>query len=306
MGTPAFAVPVLVAVLDAGHDVVAVYAQPDRPSGRGKRSVPSPVKRFAEEAGLRVLQPPSLRPRGVQEELASRAPDVVVVAGYGLFLPSAVLDSPPMGCLNVHPSLLPKYRGPSPVASAILNGDPVTGVTIMKIDEGMDTGPTVARRETAVSPQENALDLTQRLFETGAGLLVELLPRWAGGEVQAEPQDGSEATVTRKLAKEDGQIDWNLGASQIVRQVLAYHPWPGSYTHWSGRRLKIVEASTTSMEEEAQSHGAVLSLPGAEMGIATGDGVLLVHRLQLEGRLAVSGQEFVRGYPDVLGSVLGP
>ena len=306
MGTPAFAVPVLAALLDAGHDVVAVYTKADKPTGRGKRSVASPVKRFAEEAGLRVLQPPSLRPHGVQDELASRAPDVVVVAGYGLFLPSAVLDSPPMGCLNVHPSLLPKYRGPSPVASAILNGDRVTGVTIMKIDEGMDTGPIVARREIVVGHQENALDLAERLFEMGADLLVEVLPRWVSGEIQAEPQDGSEATITRKLAKEDGHIDWRLGADEIARQVLAYHPWPGSYTEWSGRRLKIVEASTGSTEEAVPPPGTVLSLPGAELGIATGDGALLVRRLQLEGRRTVSGQEFVRGHPDFVGSVLGP
>lgn len=306
MGTPRFALPVLSALLDAAHEVVGVYAQPDRSAGRGKRSASSPVKGFARERGLAVFQPASLRPRREQEELDSLSPDVIVVAAYGLFLPSGTLALPPLGCLNVHPSLLPRHRGPSPVASALLEGDSVTGVTIIRLDQGMDTGPIVAQQETAIGPNENALELTDRLFEMGASLLVEVLPEWAEGRIQARPQDDSKATSTRLLSKEDGEIDWGLGAARIARQVLAYHPWPGSFTRWRSKLLKVIESSAVEATATTSSPpGLVLSLRNGGLGIATGEGVLEVRRLQLEGRKAVGASEFARGYPDFVGSRVG-
>ena len=307
MGTPAFAVPVLSALLDAGHEVVGVYTQPDRPTGRGKRVVPTEVKKFALEQGLPVFQPASLRRDApARQLLAALSPDLIVVAAYGLFLPADTLELPRLGCLNVHPSLLPKYRGPSPVASAILSGDAVTGVTIMQIDEGMDSGPIVAQRETPIGPDETTQDLTTRLFEIGSALLVEVLPRWERGELQARPQDHSRATVTSRLSKEDGAIDWSRSAERIAREVRAYHPWPGSSTRWMGRMLKIVEASPLSSEAEAPtSPGRVVPLPNGGVGIGTGEGVLEVRRLQLEGRRAHSAREFVAGHRDLVGSTVG-
>ena len=307
MGTPELAVPVLSALLDAGNDIVSVYTRPDKRTGRGKRLALTPVKRYAQGRGLPVCQPASLRPPQVQGELASYSPDVIAVAAYGLFLPPATLQMPRLGCLNVHPSLLPRYRGPSPVASAILSGDSVTGATIMKIDEGMDAGPILARRETTIGPQEDAEELTMRLFQLGASLLVEVLPAWAQGQIQACPQDDSQATTTRRLSKEDGEIDWGLDAAHIARRVRAYHPWPGSFTRWGGKLLKVVEAAAVGPPDTATSSppGQVVSLSDGGLGIATGEGVLAVRRLQMEGRRAVEAGEFLRGYPAFVGSALG-
>ena len=306
MGTPEIAVPVLEALLDAGHEVLGIYTRPDRPAGRGRRRTASPVKEHALERGLPVFQPASLRTDAAQRELAALSPDVIVVAAYGLFLPSAVLSLPPHGCLNVHPSLLPRYRGPSPVAAAILGGDAATGVTLIRLDEGMDSGPIVARRETSIGPDENAEELTSRLFRLGADVLVEVLPDWAAGRVQAVPQDESLATTTRLLSREDGEIDWDLGADRIARQVRAYQPWPGAYTRWQGKLLKIIEASVSDAARTAPARpGEVVSLPAGGLGIVASEGVLEVRRIQMEGRRAVDASEFVRGYADFVGSVVG-
>ena len=303
MGTPEFAVPVLAALVDSGYDVAGAYTRPDKPAGRGRRVAPPPVKLYADHNGMPVFQPSSLKPARVNEELASLSPEVIVVAAYGRFLPRSVLELPPLGCLNVHPSLLPKHRGPSPVASAVLNGDPVTGVTIMKIDEGTDSGPIIARQETAVGPREDAEELTKRLFQMGAGLLVEVLPAWGRGEIRAEPQDESQATTTRLLSREDGRIDWQVGAAHIARQVLAYAPWPGSFTYWGGKLLKVLEAD--AVDSPCPLPGQVTSLPDGGLGIGAGEGVLVVHRLQLAGKRAMDAREFVQGHGGFVGSFLG-
>jgi methionyl-tRNA formyltransferase len=306
MGTPAFAIPVLAALLGAGHDVAGVFTRPDRPAGRGKRPTAPAVKAYGEDQGLPVFQPASLRPTRALDSLASLSPDLIVVAAYGLYLPAGMLELPPLGALNIHPSLLPKYRGPSPVASAILEGASVTGVTIMKIDEDMDSGAVVASRETPIGPDENAEELTARLFHEGASLLVEVLPRWAQGQIQAQPQDDSQATVTKRLSKEDGEIDWQLDANAIERQVRAYQPWPGSFTRWSGRLLKIVEAVAVEREiEEESGPGLVVVLPSGTVAIACGEGALEVSQLQLEGRKPVGALDFVQGHTDFVGSTLG-
>ena len=302
MGTPDFAVPVLSRLVDAGHDIAAVYSQPDRPSGRGRKLVPTPTKRFAEERGLEVRQPKSLRPEDECAALGSLSPDVIVVAAYGLFLPSDALEIPPLGCLNIHPSLLPRYRGPSPVVSAILNGDVETGVTIMKLDEGMDSGPILAQERVSIDEEETTPVLTRRLFDLGAGLLVDTLPRWSSGEVQASPQDESRATFTSLVKKEDGEIDWTDDAARIARMVRAYQPWPGTFTHWDGKQLKILEA--TSMAGDAPP-GRVVRLDDGGIGIGTGDGLLAVSRFQIEGRRPSDAQDFVRGYPNFVGAELG-
>ena len=307
MGTPAFAVPVASRLLDAGHEVVGVYAQPDRPTGRRRSVVPGPVKRFAMERGLSVFQPSSLRrDEMARQELASLSPDLIVVAAYGLFLPIETLDMPRLGALNIHPSLLPLYRGPSPVAAAILSGDPLTGVTVMQLEERMDSGPIVSQRETRIGADESAEELTARLFQMGADLLVDVLPRWERGEIHAQPQDESRASVTSKLSKGDGEIDWSQPAVRIARQLRAYHPWPGSFTHWRGKLLKIMDASALeSAAETPVLSGQVTSLSPGRVGVGTGGGILEVRRLQLEGRDITSSRDFVLGYPDLFGSSLG-
>ena len=301
MGTPDFAVPVLSRLIDAGHDIAAVYSQPDRPSGRGRTLLPTPTKRLAGERGIEVRQPKSLRLEDERAALASLSLDVIVVAAYGLFLPPDALEIPPLGCLNIHPSLLPRYRGPSPIVTAILNGDAETGVTIMKLDEGMDSGPILAQEQVSIDEEETALVLTRRMFDLGADLLVDTLPRWSSGKIQATPQDESRATFSTLVKKEDGEIDWTDDAERIAKMVRAYDPWPGTFTHWDGKLLKIL--NSTSMAGDAPP-GQVVGLDGGGIGIGTGHGLLAVGRLQIEGRRPSDAQDFVRGYPDFVGTEL--
>ena len=244
MGTPAFAVPALRALVERGHVVVGVYTQPDRRAGRGRKLRASPIKIFSEECGLPVFQPRSLRQdtESARSELAELAPDAVIVAAYGLFLPEKVLRLPRLGCLNIHPSLLPKHRGPSPVATAILDGDEATGVTIMLLDEGIDTGPILAQQETRIAADETAEGLTNRLFELGSNLLIDSLDRWEQGQIVPKPQNDDDASFTRRLEREDGRIDWNQSADSLARRVRAFTPWPGTFTTWRGRTLKVLRA----------------------------------------------------------------
>lgn len=306
MGTPGFAVPVLDALLDDGHDVVGVFTQPDRKAGRGRLLVPSPVKSRALELDLRVFQPTSLsRDSAARARMAELEPKVIVVAAYGLLLPSETLELPQVGCLNIHPSLLPRHRGPSPVPSTILAGDRDTGVTLILLDKGMDTGPIVAQRSTPIGDWETAGALTDRLFRMGAGLLLEELPCWVSGEVRPQPQSESQATVTRLLKREDGEIDWSRPVLDIWRQVRAMQPWPGTFTTWQGRLLKIIEATPTdSVKAPADLPGSVSVTDGISIGIAAGDGLLKIERLQIEGRRSVAADEFLMGYPDFPGSHL--
>jgi methionyl-tRNA formyltransferase len=304
MGTPDFATPVLAALVDAGHDVVGVYTRPDRRAGRGRRLTASPVKKHALKHGQRVFQPGSLR-KGQEalEALRVLAPDVLVVAAYGLFLPGEMLDLPRLGCLNIHPSLLPRHRGPSPVATAILEGDAMTGATVIRLDNQMDHGPIVVQRETAIGQDETAGALTARLFRIGGELLLETLPGWDLGDLVPVAQDESLATVTRQLTKQDGEIDWGCSAEYIARQVRAYNPWPGTFTHWRNRRLAIVEADTAPQLVASGPAGLVTPLPEG-IGVATGKGVVLLRAVQLEGRKPVAVTEFLRGHSDFAGSNL--
>ena len=306
MGTPDFAVPVLSALVDAGHDLVAVYTQPDRPLGRGRRTRPTPVKAYALERGLDVFQPESLRKDDLaRRRLSDLALDVIVVAAYGLYLPADVLEAPRLGCLNVHPSLLPKYRGPSPVAAAILAGDEVTGATVMEVTERVDSGPVVARRRLRIRAGETAGELTGRLFRLGACLMVAVLPQWAAGEIEASPQDDTQATMTRLLTREDGAIDWTAPAERIARQVRAYDPWPGSFTRWDGRRLKILEATASRADPGGVATGTVVAGLDGVPGVVTGEGVLRLGKLQMEGRRALDAPAFARGQAGFVGARLG-
>ena len=304
MGTPNFAVPGLAALSDAGCEIVGVYTQPDRRAGRGRQITEPPVKQAATERGLSVFQPASLRrDEDARREIESLEPDLIVVAAYGLFLPAETLAVPPLGALNIHPSMLPKHRGPSPVATAILEGDTATGVTVMQLDEGMDTGPIVAQMETEIGDEETAEELTSRLFDMGAELLADTIPLWRAGEISSKPQRESEATITRLLQREDGAIVWAGSADYIARQVRAYYPWPGTFTHWNGRQLKIHEASIVALNA-TRAPGTVVEIPEG-VAVVAGEGALLLLRVQMEGRQATGITDFVRGYREFVGSRLG-
>ena len=307
MGSPAYSIPALEALLAASADVAGVYSQPDKPAGRGRAPQAPALKTFAREQGIDVFQPASLRKEPVQRELASLEPEMIVVAAYGKILPPEVLEIPKHGCVNIHPSLLPRHRGPSPVATAILQGDHVTGATIMILDEGMDTGPILTSRSVPIGPEDTTDSLTPALFQLGGELLVEVLPRWIEGTVVAEPQDASQATITKKLQKADGEVRWELSAGELERMLRAYTPWPGLFTRWKGKLLKVLEAVPVEVAEPRWEGepGAVVGIDGeAGVGIATGSGVLRLERMQLEGKRPATPAEFVRGYPDFPGARL--
>ena len=304
MGTPDFAVPGLEVLMDTGCKVVAVYTQPDRPKGRSKAPAPSPVKVRAMELGLDVFQPESLREPAAAAEMAALAPDVVLVAAYGKFLSAEVLSIPAHGCLNIHPSLLPLYRGPSPVATAIIDGRTETGVSLMLLDRGMDTGPIISAEAVPIGPRETAEALTVRLFELGVRMLRDRLPDWMEGRIEAVPQAESGATTTRLLKREDGNADWNAAAVDLDRKLRAFTPWPGLYTQWRGKTLKIISARAVDLAVRGLP-GAVTSLEGdVPLGVVTGNGTLALETLQLEGRRPQSGREFLAGYPEFPGSRL--
>ncbi len=303
MGTPDFARPVLEELI-APYQIVAVVTQPDRPAGRGRKTTIPPVKAVALAHDLPVLQPVTLRQPQVVAQLAALAPQVIVVAAYGQILPRQVLTIPPQGCLNVHASLLPRHRGAAPVAAAILAGDEVTGVTIMLMEEGLDTGPILAQAECHIAPQDTTESLSGELALLGAALLSETLPGWLRGEIKPQPQDESQATHSPLISKQDGLLDWTQPALKLWRQVRAYHPWPGAYTYCRGKRLKILRASPLPDWAGQEKPGAVLSLPEG-LAVAAAEGALLLEEVQLAGKRCMAGPAFACGQKDLIGSCLG-
>ncbi len=311
MGSSRDSIPVLAALLAAGVQVAGVYCQPDKPAGRGRAPRAPAIKTFAQERGIDVYQPASLRQEAVRREMESLQPEVAVVAAYGKILPRDVLDVPKHGCVNIHPSLLPRHRGPSPVSTAILRGDRVTGATVMLMDEGMDTGPVLASREATIGEGDTTAGLTEALFRLGGELLVEVLPSWVDGKVTPRPQDDFQATSTRKLEKADGEARWDLAAGELHRMLRAYTPWPGLFTRWRGKLLKILEAAPVRTraapagEPGPGEPGDVVATDASGgVGVVTGCGLLGLERLQLEGKRPSAAAEFMRGYPDFVGSRL--
>ncbi len=302
MGTPHFAVPTLQA-LDEHHQVVGVVTQPDRRAGRGRKLVHSPVKGEAIGRRCPVFQPPTLRTPEAVERLKAWQPELVVVAAFGQILPGAVLALPPHGCLNVHASLLPRYRGAAPVPAAILDGEPVTGVTIMCMDEGLDTGPILAQAELPIAPDDTTASLTEKLAALGAQLLVESLPGWLGGDLVARSQNDELATYCRPLTKKDGLLDWTRQAGYLDRQVRACTPWPGAYTSWQGQRLKVLRTHPYPQEVRSGQVGQVTAM-GHGFGVVTGQGLLELLEVQLAGKRRTSASEFVRGQRDLVGGFL--
>jgi methionyl-tRNA formyltransferase len=302
-GTPDFSVPALDALHAAGLPIAAVYTQPDRPAGRGRALTASPVKRRALELGLTVEQPGSLKDPSAVARLIAHAPELMVVVAYGLILPQAVLDVPRLGCLNIHASLLPRWRGAAPIQRAILAGDTLTGVTIMKMDAGLDTGPMLLTRPLEIGADETAGHLHDRLAAVGAEAIVTAIDEWLEGHIAPVPQPAVGATYAAKIRKDEAAIDWAQPAGAIARQVRAFNPWPVAETRWAGQQLRIWEARAHDAAPQA-TPGEVVEAAGGRLAVATGDGALMVGRLQLAGRGVLTAAEFLNANK-LLGARLG-
>jgi methionyl-tRNA formyltransferase len=304
MGSPEYAIPSLLA-LHARHQVVLVVTQPDRRQGRGRKLSAPPAKEKALELGLPVWQPTTLRSEEAVARLRQAGADLFVTAAIGLLLPRQVLAIPSHGTLNLHASLLPRWRGAAPVALAILTGDAETGVTLMQTDPGLDTGPIVAQVRCPIHADDTADSLTERLAQVGADLLVETLPRWLAGQIVPRPQSQQGVTYAERLTKADGRIDWSSPADHIERMLRAYTPWPGAYTDYQGQMLRLLRASVLPEWKGAAHPGTVLALPEDRIAVASGQGALVLHELQLAGKKAMPIEVFVRGQHDLIGSLLG-
>ncbi|MDW7991638.1 MAG: methionyl-tRNA formyltransferase [Anaerolineae bacterium] len=302
MGSPTFAVPALEALVRA-YPVVGVITQPDRPAGRGSHLRPPAVKVAAERLGLPVFQPERISTPAALDQLQSWKPDLIVVAAFGQILPPAVLNLPPYGCLNLHASLLPRWRGAAPIAAAILAGDSVTGVTVMVMDEGVDTGPILAQREELIRPDDTTGSLTERLSQLAADLLMETLPLYLSGTLQPKPQPEEGVTYCRPLKKEDGHLDWTRPAKELERRVRAVQPWPGAYTFWEGRLLKVLRAASLSESRQEEPPGRVVPF-GNGAAVVTGEGLLHLLEVQLAGKNPLPIDAFLRGQRRFIGSIL--
>ncbi len=296
MGTPDFAVPILRAVAGAGHEVIGAVTQPDRPKGRGKAVLMTPVKEMALSLGIPVYQPERVKEEGFAETLRKLSPDVIVVAAFGQILPRGILEIPRLGCVNVHSSLLPKYRGAAPIQWAIINGESRTGVTTMMMDTGLDTGDILEQKEIPIEPDETGGSLHDKLSALGAGLIVTTLEKLGNHTAVRTPQDGDKACYAGMLSKEMGDIDWTMDARRIERLIRGLSPWPGTYTGYNGRMLKILKASVASFPAEGEC-GEVVYADPKSLYVRTGDGILSVEEVQPEGKKRMSIDAFLRGYP---------
>lgn len=292
-GTPAFAVPALAALLDAGHEIVGVWTQPDRPAGRGLKYTPSPVKQLALEHALPVHQPVSLRDEEAIAALRACAADVMVVAAYGLLLPPAVLQLFPYGAINIHASLLPRWRGAAPIHRALLAGDEETGISIMQMDAGLDTGPVLWREAIPILPTDTTGSLHDRLATLGAQTLLQALEGVAAGTLEAIPQPSEGVTYAAKIDKAEAQVDWRLPAAQIDRQIRAFNPFPGAATHLNGQPLKLWQAMLTVGQGEP---GTVLAIDAHSITVACGEAALALQTVQRAGGRRVSAGDYARGH----------
>jgi methionyl-tRNA formyltransferase len=295
LGTPEFALPTLDAILLSRHTVVRVVTQPDRPRGRGQRMTDAPVKMRAREAGLPLLQPGTVNDPGFLSSLAGLRPDIGVVAAYGKILPEAVLAVPPAGMINVHASLLPRYRGAAPVHRAIMAAEPETGVTIMRVVKALDAGPMLAAARRPIGRNDTSLDVEHDLAAIGASLLVATLDRLARGEVAETPQDESAASYARRLTKDDGLVDWSRPAAGVHDQIRGLHPWPHAHSYLQGRRL-ILLRSVTSEATTGPPPGTILVAHGNDLHVATGAGVVELTEIQAEGKRPMNVREFLSGH----------
>jgi methionyl-tRNA formyltransferase len=300
MGTPDFAATILSALIEAGHHIQAVYTQPPRPAGRGHRLHPSPVQTLAEQYGLPVHCPATLRHPAAQAEFAAIPADVAVVVAYGLLLPKPVLAAPRLGCINVHASLLPRWRGAAPIQRAILAGDAETGITIMQMDEGLDTGPILRCRAIPIGPDETAGQLGEHLAALGARMIVEALGGVARGITEPQPQPGDGATYAAKLRRDEARLDWRRPAAELERQVRAFDPWPGASFEGRGERIRVLAAETDPSPAPSPP-GTILD---ERLSIACSAGVFRPLRLQRAGRAPLDASAFLRGFALPPGTIL--
>lgn len=294
MGSPDFSVPILRALAAAGYELVGVVTQPDRPAGRGNKLTPPPVKVAADELGIATIQPQRLRQPEAMEQLKAWSPDLVVVAAFGQILRPDVLDLPRYGCINVHASLLPRWRGAAPIQACILAGDAESGVTIMQMDPGVDTGPMLSQRAIRLAEDETGGSLFERISALGAELLLETLPRYISGEIAPQPQPAEGATYAPMLKKEDGLLDFNQPAIQLERRVRAMSPWPGAFFEWQGAPLKIHKARVASGRADAGQRIIHNGLPA----VGTTDNLLVFDELQPAGKKSMPGKAFLAGARD--------
>ncbi len=305
LGTPLFAVPSLEILARTDHEIVSVVTQPDKPRGRGMELAPGPVKTAALELGLALIQPKNASAPAVLEEIRALEPEAAVVVAYGQILRREFLDLPPRGCINLHPSLLPRYRGPTPIQSAIMAGDSKTGVTTMLLDEGTDTGDILLRREMEIGRDDTAGSMHDRLAEAGARLMVDTLDALESGAVVPRPQDESEATETRKLTKETSRIDWTLTAEEIFNLTRALNPIPGCRTLLKGEPLKVWKVEPLETQTRKAAPGQVLKAGGGDFIVQTGRSALKLLTLQPAGGRKMSADDFLRGHPIREGVTLG-
>lgn len=286
-GTPEFAAEHLRAVLGSDHDVIAVYTRPDQPAGRGRKLTASPVKTVAEAAGIPVYQPATLRNSDAQAELAALNADLMIVVAYGLILPQAVLDAPRLGCINVHASLLPRWRGAAPIHRALLAGDTETGVTIMQMNAGLDTGDMLLKARCPITPDMTSERLHDALIECGKPALIDALASLEAGTARAEPQNDADATYAEKLSKAEGEINWAESAGHIDRQIRGLTPWPGAYTYWQGQTLRVHQARPGD-QTATRPPGTIQQFNPADLLVACGTGTLIIERLQMPGKKAMA------------------
>lgn len=305
MGTPAFAVPSLQVLIDGEDPVVGVVTQPDQPAGRGMARRPSPVKVCALAHHLPVFQPPKLRVPGVLAQLQAWQPDLIVIAAYGKLLPNPILDLPPYGCINVHASLLPQYRGAAPIQWAIANGESETGVTIMQVSQQMDAGDILYQKGISITSSDTGGSLHDKLATLGAAALRETLVLFKQGKLTAQPQDERQVSYAPLIKKEDGRIDWSQDAATIERRIRAFHPWPSAYTTLQGKLLKISAARIQQAPVSASPPGTVLVSPPGQLVIATGGGALALDEVQLAGKKRMPIAAFLKGHPQAPGTVFG-
>ena len=305
LGTPLFAVPSLESLARTDHEIVAAVTRPDRPRGRGMELAPPPVNTAALGLGLPIMQPEKMSSAAALEEVLTLQPEAAVVVAFGRILKREFLDLPPLGCINLHPSLLPRYRGPTPIQSAIMAGDKKTGVTTMLLDEGTDTGDILLQREMEITRDDTSGSLHDRLAEAGARLMIETLDAIEAGSIVPRPQDESEATETRKLTKKDSLIDWNKSAEEIFNLTRALDPIPGGQTFVEGERVKMWKVEPFERQTREAAPGQVLKAGGGDLIVQTGDAALRILELQPAGGRKMSADDFLRGRPIREGAILG-
>jgi methionyl-tRNA formyltransferase len=291
MGSPEFSVPVL-QKLDSNFEVIGVVTQPDKPAGRGRSIVSPPIKTLATELGVRVIQPRKLKDPEAMEQLRAWQPELIVVAAFGQLLKSEVLDFPKYGCLNIHASILPRWRGAAPIQAAIMNGDKVTGITIMRMDIGLDTGPILTQRYLPILPTDTAGILSQRLAIMGAALIVETIPKYINGEIHPHAQDEKLSTHIGVLKKEDGELDFHQSAESLERKIRAFNPWPGAYSDWQNKHLIVHTAHVELFHNPIPGKNYVIN---GEPAWGTAQGLLVLDKVQPEGKRVMNGDDFLRG-----------